>query len=128
MDTEKDGQEDQPEGTAAPVERELEQLYGNVKSIAQGSFVISQAFEEGENVMVAPGEGSEDETLVTVYVSESTQYEVKTVKNGGVNGDADVEKSGGSFADLHEDVSVELTGYYEGEEFYAEHICVMKFV
>ena len=128
QDAERSGQESQPEGEADNTDRDLETLYGNVKSVEEGSFVVSQAFEEGENMLVSPGDGSEDETLVTVYVSENTQYEVETVKNGGVNGDADVEKSSGSFADLSEDVSVELAGYYEGEDFHAEHIFVMKFL
>ena len=90
--------------------------------------VLSQSFEEEEGVLVAPAEGSPDEVQISVRVSAQTQYEVRTVKNGGVNGDADVEKRSGLFSDLEQDSSVDLVGYYEGEEFVAEKIVIYRFV
>lgn len=109
-------------------ERETETLTGSVSSIGKGSMVISQSFEEEGGVLVAPADGSPDQVLVTVRISEETQYEVKTVKNGGVNGDADVEKTSGSFSDLEQDLTVDLMGYYDGEEFAAQKICIYRFV
>lgn len=38
-----------------------------------------------------------DKVLVTVYFSVETEFEIWTVKNGGVNGDADTEKQKGAF-------------------------------
>lgn len=126
---EKDSEEKQEENSQAhDMERETETLTGSIKSIEENGFVIRQAFEEGEDVLVQPGEGSLDEVLIWVNVSESTLYEVKTVKNSGVNGDADVERREGSFSDLKENVSVSMSGYYEGEIFHAEEICMMLFV
>ena len=110
------------------VKKEEATLIGSVKSIGKNSLVIRQAFEEDKNVLVEPGEGSSDEVLISVNVSESTQYEVKTVKNSGINGDADVERREGSFSDLKEAVSVDISGYYEGETFWAEKISIMVFV
>ena len=107
---------------------ETEELIGNVKTIEEDSLIISQAFEEGEEVLVAPGDGSPDEVLISVGVSETTQYEVKTVKNGGVNGASDVETQPGTFSDLKEGVSIHISGYYEGETFQAEKICIMLFI
>ncbi len=110
------------------IEKEMTTLIGSVKSIEKNSRVIRQAFEDGEDVLVEPAEGSPDETLVTVTISETTQYEVKTVKNSGVNGDSDIERREGSFSDLEENVSVNISGYYEGETFWAEKIFIMLFV
>lgn len=90
--------------------------------------MLSQSFEEGEGILVSPTDGSPEQVQITARVLEQTQYEVRTVKNGGVNGDADVEKKSGSFLDLEQDSSVDLVGYYEGEEFVAEKIVIYRFV
>ncbi len=112
----------------AQEEQKTESLTGTVRSIGEDSMVLSQSFEEEEGVLVAPAEGSPDEVQISVRVSAQTQYEVRTVKNGGVNGDADVEKRSGLFSDLEQDSSVDLVGYYEGEEFVAEKIVIYRFV
>lgn len=105
-----------------------ETLMGSVSSIGEDSLVISRSFEEEEGVLAAPAEGSPDEVLVSVQVLAHTQYEIKTVKNSGINGDSDVETKSGSFSDLEADASVDLSGYYEGEMFVAEKICIYRFV
>ena len=109
-------------------QQDEELLVGSVKSIGNNSIVISQAFEEDENMLVMPGEGSEEEVLVNVYFSESTTYEVKTVKNGGVNGDADVEKRAGSFSDIKENGHLNMTGSYNGADFHAGKVVIYIFV
>lgn len=107
---------------------EEESLLGNVKSIGSGSIIVSKAFEEGDDVLVAPADGSEDEVLVSVSLSERTRYEVKTVKNGGVHGEADVETRTGDASDLKENAAVEISGYYDGELFCAEQVTISVFV
>lgn len=124
------GMPEETDSLSDPVQgqQKTEELTGNVSSIGEDSIVISQSFEEEGGVLVAPADGSPDQVLITVRVSDQTQYEMKTVKNSGVNGDADVEKKSGSFSDLEQDSSVDLTGYYEGEEFVAEKIVIYRFV
>lgn len=109
-------------------------LYGTVRSIGENGIVVSEAFEESDNeepdasVLVAPDEGSPEEILIQVNFSDDTVFEVKTVKNGGVNGDSDVETKTGSIADLKEQDIVDLTGDYEGGEFYAKKVFIYRFV
>lgn len=110
------------------------ELEGNVKSIGEDSFIISQIFtmpsedsEEAE-IMIAPAEGSADEVLITVHVSENTLYQIHTVKNGGVNGDADVEKTDAGFTDIREKNSITAHGYYKDHDFWANNIIIYRFV
>lgn len=108
-------------------------LNGSVKTIGQDSFVVSQHFElptqeEGSSIVVAPAEGSADEVLVTVHVTESTTFEIHTVKNGGVNGDADVEKQKGTFSDIQSDSFLNMDGHYEGADFQADSVIIYHFV
>lgn len=108
--------------------QESDKLIGKIKSIGDNNIVISRSFEEASNVLVAPADGSPDEVLVTISVSDATTYEVKTVKNGGVNGDADVENSEGSFSDCEENVNIDAYGSYEGNVFHAVKIIIYHFV
>ena len=115
--------------------QETKILEGDIRSIGESGIVISQIFtedsEEDEDVMIAyiPAEGSSDEVLITVNFTDSTKYEIKTVVNGGVNGDADVTVTEASFSDLKESSSVVLTGHYISEkEFQAELVSIYDFV
>lgn len=117
-------EQDEPEDNT---QKETDLLCGSVKSIEADAIIISQSFEEGD-VIVQPAEGSPDEVLVTVCISEETQYEVKTVKNGGENGDADVEIRTGSISDLKEQASVDISGYSKDEKFMAEKIIIYEFI
>lgn len=49
-------------------------------------------------------------------------------KNGGVNGDDDVEKREGTLADIKAEASVDITGSWEETSFRAEKIVVYYFV
>lgn len=110
------------------------ELDGTVKTIGTDSFVVSQHFtmpsenSEDAELMVAPAEGSEDEVLITVYTTGDTTYTIRTVKNGGVNGDSDREDAKGSFTDIQEKASVNAKGHYEGGEFWADSIIIYHFV
>ena len=119
-------------GQAEKGEQSLETIYGTVKSIGDGSIVISRAFEVESDepdagIMVAAAEGSADEVLVTVYTSENTKYEVHTVKNGGVNGADDVESRAADWSDIKDGASVDMIGNWEGADFRAEKIIIYYF-
>ena len=65
------------------------ELEGNVRSVGEDSMVVSKVYtytEDGNDVAVAYAEEGADDELITVYFSEDTEYIVRTVKNGGVNG------------------------------------------
>lgn len=98
---------------------------GVVESIGDNSIVASKIAVEDDKVAVYAYDSDEK---VTVYFSAETTYEIQTIKNGGVNGDADVEKQQGAFSDIKEQSSVNLTGSYQGDDFYAEHVVIYQFV
>ena len=65
-----------------------EELEGMVQSIGEGSVVISRIFsekseEDGLYYVSGVAEGSDEEELVTVSVTEDTKFQVRTIKNGG---------------------------------------------
>lgn len=97
-------------------------LDGNIESIGDNNIVIDKTLYPSENVAVTSGD------LITVYFSTETEFEVWTVKNSGVNGDSDIEKRQGAFSDLKEQVSVKLTGNYDGNDFYAKHVIIYSYV
>ena len=103
------------------------ELDGSIESIADNSMIINKTFHPSANVSVTYEDASE-KVLVTVYFSEETEFEVWTVKNGGVNGETDTEKRQGAFSDLKQDESVDMTGSYDGNDFYAKHIIIYSFV
>lgn len=117
---------DMPDNTQ--YETELE---GTVKSIGEGSMVVSKIFtytEDGKDIAVSYVGDGPDDALITVYFAENTEFIVRTVKNGGVNGDSDVEDRAGSVSDILEGNSVLMTGSYEGEDFRAEQVVIYNFV
>lgn len=114
----------------AAAAQETAKLLGDVVSVGDNSAVISQAFEEedeGATVMWAPAEGSEDEVLVNVIFTADTQYEYKTVKNSGINPE-DIEVRAGSFSDIKEELSLDMTGSYQGNDFYAVKVSISEFI
>lgn len=113
------------------IESETE-LNGTVQSIGEGSIVVSRIHtyveENGSSAAVEMAEASGGDELITVYFSENTQFIVRTVKNGGVNGDSDAENRDGTASDIEENKTVLLTGGYEGENFRAEQVIIYHFV
>lgn len=114
----------QPDNEQPQSDTELE---GSIESIDDNSVVINQIVT-GEEDNVAIAYGGSDKILITVYFSEETEFEVRTVKNSGVNGDADVEKRQGAFSDLKKDAIIHMTGSYEGEDFHAKQVIIYNFV
>ena len=121
--------ENKEEAESKKENNETEILEGSIRSIGDSSIVISQSFledlEGDATLAYQPAEGSSDEVLVTVNITDSTKFEIKTVANGGVNGDDDVTVTEGSFSDLEESESVTLTGHYTSEkEFQADSVSI----
>ena len=103
------------------------ELDGDIESIADNSVIINKIFHPSANTAVSYTEDSE-KVLITVYFSEETEFEVWTVKNNGVNGDADTEKQQGAFSDLKQGVHINMTGSYEGDDFHANHVIIYNYV
>ena len=101
-------------------------LDGSIVSIENNSVIINKTFNLSSTTAVAYG--GNDAVFVTVYFSEETNYEVWTVKNSGVNGDSDIDKREGTFSDIKEQLSVNMTGFYEGDDFYAKQVIIYNFV
>lgn len=106
-----------------------EELQGMVQSIDGDSVVISRIFseeseEDGVYYAFSPGEGSDEEELITVSVTGETKYRVRTIKNGG----EDVTEREGEFADIKKDYIVRVTGKMDDsrKEIEASEIVVME--
>lgn len=119
-----DNAQSQPDNEQPQSDTELE---GSIESIDDNSVVINQIVT-GEEDNVAIAYGGSDKILITVYFSEETEFEVRIVKNSGVNGDADIEKRQGAFSDLKKDAIIHMTGSYEGEDFHAKQVIIYNFV
>ena len=112
-----------------------ENLEGNVKSIENGCVILSKTFtyemDNGQGLIAVSGaDESGKEVLITVNFSENAKYELRTVKNSGVNGDSDVTKQEASFSDIKEGGNLSLTGHYtvEDKEFAADYVVIYNFV
>ena len=112
------------------------ELEGSVTSVGENSIVVSKIHtytDENSECAVAEiavdyGDGVAGAELITVYFSENTGFIVRTVKNGGVNGDSDVTESAGTVSDIRENDTVIMTGGYEGADFHAEQVVIYNFI
>ena len=121
------GQSNREESTNnAQMQSDIE-LDGDIESIGDNSVVINEVFHPSDNVSVSY-ENVEEKVLITAYFSEETKFEVWTVKNGGVNGDADTEKRQGTFSDLKQDTYISMTGSYSGNDFYAKQVIIYYYI
>lgn len=105
------------------------ELEGSIESIENNSVVINKIFHE----LIADGDiayelAGNEEVLITVYFSEETEFEVRTIKNGGVNGDDDIEKRQGAFSDLKLGATIKMTGSYDGDDFHAKYVIIYNFI
>ncbi len=116
----------QPENTTG-----TELLEGSVTSIGETSVVVNKTFtdETEDGALLAVVKNDDNAVLITVNFSEDMRYELKTVRNGGVNGDADVTITEASFSDIKKGSSVKFTGYYVSDtEFAANSVSIYDFV
>ena len=125
------GEPDGGEPAEESFSEDSEELEGMVQSIGEGSVVISRIFsekseEDGLYYVSGVAEGSDEEELVTVSVTEDTKFQVRTIKNGG----EDVTEREGTFEDMKKDMIVNVTGYMDnaGEEIRASEIVIMEVI
>lgn len=135
-----DNQAPGPDGQTMPSgfddipQQSATELPCSIKTVGTDSLIVSRHFvmssqeADGADIQVAPAEGSSDEVLVTVYITEDTIYEIHTVHNGGVNGDADVDVTAGSFSDLVPGCNVDFQGHFEEDAFHADRAIIYRFV
>ncbi len=131
-ETEKESADRQQE-TGKPESGETEQLNGNVRGIGDNGIVIikvkTEELEEGVSLAIQPASDNETaEDYVDVNFTDDTTFELRVVKNGGVNPDEDVTVKEASISDIVGDMSVTLEGYYDGEVFVAEKVVLYEFV
>lgn len=120
------GEKDPEEELFSDTEEELE---GMVQSVGESSVVISRIFseeseEDGLYYVYSPGEGSDEEELITVSVTDDTKYRVRIIENGG----EDATEKEGEFADIKKDLMIKVTGYMDdaGKEMRASEIVIME--
>ena len=93
-----------------------------VESIGDNSVVGNKISMEpdidGNNIVVMVGEGGDNKKLVSIYFADNTSYVYQIIRNG------DVETSEGSFSDIGVNMILDLTGYYKGEDFYADKVAI----
>ena len=103
---------------------ESAELCIDVESIGNNSVVGSkisiETSPDGNGEIMLVGAGGDNQVLVTVYFEENASYVYETIRNGG----ADVETREGSFFDIGLDMILDLTGYYKGEDFYADKVVI----
>lgn len=114
--------EDSQESSAEENTDKTTELYGDVVSIGEASVVVSKIYIEssaiGEgDVMIVRG-GGDNQELINVYFEKDASFTYMTIRNGG----KDVETREGSFSDITEGLILEMTGRYEGEDFWANHV------
>lgn len=113
--------EEQTTDENAPADESAE-LSVAVESVDNNSVVGNKIFIEssanGNNDIMVVRVGGDNKVLVTVHFAEDASYVYRTIRNGG----ADVETREGSFSDIKNGLSLDLTGHYEGDEFYANKV------
>ena len=92
---------------------------GKVRSVAQDGFILSRVLIE-DSFVVIPEAGSPEEELVTVRYTDLTTFECWIIQGGG----AGIETKEADSSDIREGGGLEVTGYFDGEEFVAERVII----
>lgn len=107
---------------------ESAELCVDVESIGDNSVVGNKVFIEplpdGNGEIMLVGVGGDNQELVTVYFEENASYVYQIIRNGG----EDVETREGSFSDIGLDMTLDMTGYYKGEDFYADKVVISNVI
>ena len=107
---------------------ESAELCVDVESIGDNSVVGNKVFIEtlpdGNGEIMLVGVGGDNQELVTVHFEENASYVYQIIRNGG----ADVETREGSFSDIGLDMTLDMTGYYKGEDFYADKVVISNVI
>lgn len=128
--SEESGEKASENSETLPSEQDLE---GSVVSIdadhrsVEVNEIITEDLGDGTSTAVAlVGVGSSD-NLIKIRFTEDTVYTVRTVKNSGINPE-DSSNSPGSFSDIKEGSTLNMTGTYEGDEFVAASVTIYVFI
>ena len=92
---------------------------GKVRSVTQDGFILSRVLIE-DSFVVIPEAGSPEEELVTVCYTDLTTFECWIIQGGG----AGIETKEAVSSDIQEGGGLEVTGYFDGEEFVAEKVII----
>ena len=107
---------------------ESAELCVDVESIGDNSVVGNKVFIEtlpdGNGEIMLVGVGGDNQELVNVHFEENASYVYQIIRNGG----ADVETREGSFSDIGLDMTLDMTGYYKGEDFYADKVVISNVI
>lgn len=118
------GHGESPEDTAGQDRCELN---GNVMEIMDGRFVITEnEIEEMEDglISIGPAFGTDGSGFreITIIYDEETRFYIRKIYDGGGR----YEDEEASAEDLEKDMLVEIRGTYEGEEFHAKEVELVK--
>ena len=83
-----------------------------------GNIISMEPDIDGNNIVVMVGAGGDNKKLVSIYFADDTSYVYQIIRNG------DVETREGSFTDIGINMILDLTGYYKGEDFYADKVAI----
>lgn len=107
---------------------ESAELCVDVENIGDNSVVGNKVFIEtlpdGNGEIMLVGVGGDNQELVTVYFEENASYVYQIIRNGG----EDVETREGSFSDIGLGMTLDMTGYYKGEDFYADKVVISNVI
>lgn len=93
-----------------------------IEGVGVDSFTVSEIFTEdmGDGLVAVYSAEEEDKVLNKVTYTNQTVFTVRTTYNGGMSH----SDSQGSAADLKADMSVVLTGSWDGDEFRALEVLI----
>ena len=83
-----------------------------------GNIISMEPDIDGNNIVVMVGAGGDNKKLVSIYFADDASYVYQIIRNG------DVETREGSFSDIGVNMILDLTGYYKGEDFYADKAAI----
>lgn len=83
-----------------------------------GNVISMEPSTDGNNIVVMIGEGGGNKKLVSIYFTDDASYVYQLIRDG------DVETREGSFSDIGINMILDLTGYYKGEDFYADRVAI----
>ena len=99
-----------------------EELSVYVESVGDNSVVGNMIYTEpgiveGSEIAVV-GAGEDNKTLLSVKFDDNASYIYRIIRDGGAN----VETHEGGFSDIKEGFILNMTGRYEGGDFWAEEV------
>lgn len=83
-----------------------------------GNIISMEPDIDGNNIVVMVGAGGDNKKLISIYFADDASYVYQIIRNG------DVETREGSFSDIGINMILDLTGYYKGEDFYADKAAI----